>query len=178
MEGTRSRFGTGTSRVEHATSRTPPVVATDGTGVVSHARDGADGLHPLGDECPGRGEPLGEQPLKAGLSVLAQLPRHRLPDRGLQPGTDSRTVRAGPRTVAPLPTAPPQPRGEAMTLSKLGYARVSTLQQNEALQHDALHVAGCDRIFTDKASGKLEHRPALDDLLGQVAPGTASWCGA
>jgi len=54
--------------VEHATSRTPPVVATDGTGVVSHARDGTDGLHPLGDECPGRGEPLGEQPLKAGLS--------------------------------------------------------------------------------------------------------------
>jgi DNA invertase Pin-like site-specific DNA recombinase len=54
---------------------------------------------------------------------------------------------------------------------RLGYARVSTLQQDEALQHDALHTAGCDRIFVDKASGKLEHRPALDDLLAQARPG-------
>ncbi len=43
---------------------------------------------------------------------------------------------------------------------RLGYARVSTLQQDEALQHDALHGAGCDRIFVDKASGKLESRPS------------------
>jgi len=60
-----------------------------------------------------------------------------------------------------------------MTMSayKIGYARVSTLQQDEALQLDALHAAGCDRIFTDKASGKLESRPALDDLLSQARPG-------
>jgi len=54
---------------------------------------------------------------------------------------------------------------------KIGYARVSTLDQDEALQHDALTAAGCARIFTDKASGKLEHRPALDALLGQLRPG-------
>jgi len=60
-----------------------------------------------------------------------------------------------------------------MTMSayKIGYARVSTLQQDEALQLDALRAAGCDRIFTDKASGKLESRPALDDLLSQARPG-------
>ncbi len=54
---------------------------------------------------------------------------------------------------------------------RLGYARVSTLDQNPALQHDALTAAGCQRIFIDKASGKLESLPALDDLLGQVRPG-------
>ncbi len=54
---------------------------------------------------------------------------------------------------------------------KFGYARVSTLQQDEALQHDALRQAGCDRIFVDKASGKLESRPALDALLDQARPG-------
>ena len=58
-----------------------------------------------------------------------------------------------------------------MSLLKLGYARVSTLQQDEALQRDALEVAGCERIFVDKASGKLESRPALDALLDQARPG-------
>jgi len=53
----------------------------------------------------------------------------------------------------------------------IGYARVSTLEQDEALQHDALVAAGCQRIFVDKASGKLEHRPALDTMLSQLRPG-------
>jgi DNA invertase Pin-like site-specific DNA recombinase len=53
----------------------------------------------------------------------------------------------------------------------LGYVRVSTLEQDPALQHDALTKAGCQRIFVDKASGKLESRPALDDLLEQARPG-------
>ncbi len=54
---------------------------------------------------------------------------------------------------------------------RLGYARVSTLEQDEALQRDALTAVGCDRIFVDKASGRLEHRPALDTLLEQLRPG-------
>ena len=54
---------------------------------------------------------------------------------------------------------------------RIGYARVSTLEQDEALQHDALQAARCQRIFTDKASGKLEHRPALDAMREQLRPG-------
>lgn len=54
---------------------------------------------------------------------------------------------------------------------RLGYARVSTLDQDPALQEDALLKAGCQRIFVDKTSGKLESRPALDDLLEQARPG-------
>jgi DNA invertase Pin-like site-specific DNA recombinase len=54
---------------------------------------------------------------------------------------------------------------------RIGYARVSTLEQDEALQHDALVAAGCQRVFVDKASGKLEHRPALDAMLNRLRPG-------
>ncbi|KRF44599.1 hypothetical protein ASH01_11445 [Terrabacter sp. Soil811] len=53
----------------------------------------------------------------------------------------------------------------------VGYARVSTFEQDAALQQDALAAAGCQSIFTDKVSGKLEHRPALDATFGQLRPG-------
>ncbi len=42
----------------------------------------------------------------------------------------------------------------------LGTPRVSTLEQDEALQKDALQAAGCDQLFVDKASGRFERRPA------------------
>ena len=51
---------------------------------------------------------------------------------------------------------------------KIGYARVSTREQNPALQVDALKAAGCERIYQDVASGAKTARPALDELLGQL----------
>src|SRR3984957_15649847 len=53
----------------------------------------------------------------------------------------------------------------------LGYARVSTTEQDASLQHDALKAAGCIKVFTDKTSGSLERRPQLDRLLDQLRPG-------
>ncbi|MDD1476932.1 recombinase family protein [Arthrobacter sp. H16F315] len=53
----------------------------------------------------------------------------------------------------------------------LGYARVSTADQDAALQQDALKAAGCYRIFTDTASGSLESRPELTKVLDQLRPG-------
>ncbi len=44
-------------------------------------------------------------------------------------------------------------------------------EQDESLQHDALTAAGCQRIFIDKASGRLESRPALDAMLEQLRAG-------
>lgn len=53
----------------------------------------------------------------------------------------------------------------------LGYARVSTVEQNDALQQDALRAAGCFRIFADHASGALTTRPKLGRLMEQLRPG-------
>lgn len=48
---------------------------------------------------------------------------------------------------------------------KIGYARVSTLDQNLDLQTDALTAAGCEEIYTDKITGTKADRPALNELL-------------
>ena len=42
-----------------------------------------------------------------------------------------------------------------------GYARVSTQEQELALQLDALQPAVCSKVFEEKASGALRERPAL-----------------
>jgi hypothetical protein len=47
----------------------------------------------------------------------------------------------------------------------IGYARVSTLDQNLALQQDALTSAGCEKIFTEQMSGAVANRPVLHEAL-------------
>ncbi len=53
----------------------------------------------------------------------------------------------------------------------LGYARISTADQDAASQHDRLEGAGAIRIFTDIVSGASSARPELARLIGEARPG-------
>jgi DNA invertase Pin-like site-specific DNA recombinase len=53
----------------------------------------------------------------------------------------------------------------------IGYARVSTSDQNPELQLDALRAAGCEKIFEEKASGAKRDRPTLTEALQYTRAG-------
>jgi DNA invertase Pin-like site-specific DNA recombinase len=53
----------------------------------------------------------------------------------------------------------------------VGYARVSTYEQNISLQKDALEEVGCKKIFDDKVSGVRSDRPGLEAALEYVREG-------
>jgi DNA invertase Pin-like site-specific DNA recombinase len=53
----------------------------------------------------------------------------------------------------------------------IGYARVSTQDQNPELQLDALQRAGCEQVFSDKVTGVLRERPELTACLRTLRQG-------
>jgi DNA invertase Pin-like site-specific DNA recombinase len=52
----------------------------------------------------------------------------------------------------------------------IGYARVSTTEQNLDLQTDALNRAGCEKLFSDTTSGARSERPGIDQALQHLRP--------
>ena len=53
----------------------------------------------------------------------------------------------------------------------IGYARVSTTEQNLDAQTDALTEAGAERLFSERVSGAKAERPELDKMLDQLRDG-------
>ena len=56
-------------------------------------------------------------------------------------------------------------------MALVGYARVSTVEQDPALQRDALATAGCAKLFEDRASGARADRPGLARALAFLREG-------
>ena len=54
---------------------------------------------------------------------------------------------------------------------KIGYARVSTEEQNLDRQLDSLKEAGCEKIFQEKITGTKKERPELDKMLEHLRSG-------
>ena len=54
---------------------------------------------------------------------------------------------------------------------KIGYARVSTQDQSTNMQFDALTASGCERIFSERASGAKTNRPELLKALEYARQG-------
>ena len=72
-------------------------------------------------------------------------------------------IMTAPRLLTPARAGP--------VMAKIGYARVSTRSQRDDSQVDDLTACGCDKIFTDTASGKLAARPELDKALAYLREG-------
>ena len=56
-------------------------------------------------------------------------------------------------------------------MSRIGYARCSTAEQNPKRQQEWLQSQGCERIYLDMMSGKDTHRPQLQAMLDYVREG-------
>src|SRR5205807_4734204 len=54
---------------------------------------------------------------------------------------------------------------------RIGYARVSTADQNPDLQEDALQKAGCEKLFRDIASGAADSRKGLSEAIEYARDG-------
>ncbi|MGB7287193.1 MAG: recombinase family protein, partial [Salaquimonas sp.] len=54
---------------------------------------------------------------------------------------------------------------------KIGYARISTAEQNASSQRDALKTAGCEKITAEQVSGASAKRPKLEKLLKTIGAG-------
>ena len=77
------------------------------------------------------------------------------------------------RTPGICETGPGGERGDRRGAGamRIGYARVSTLEQNLDLQEDALKAAGCEKVYTDKTGGTKAERPGLERALADLRPG-------
>jgi len=53
----------------------------------------------------------------------------------------------------------------------IGYARISTNDQNLDMQRDALKKAGCEKVFIEQMSGGLDSRPELDRTMKALSEG-------
>jgi hypothetical protein len=94
-----------------------------------------------------------------------------LSKRYVRRGQSRPTVRGQSGAVCPRNTSK---KGDAVAVGRgqrIGYARVSTREQDLALQLDGLDQAGCARVFRDVGSGTIRRRPQLEACLDHLRVG-------
>src|SRR6516225_11617002 len=62
-------------------------------------------------------------------------------------------------------------KSEQITMTTIGYARVSTDGQSLQSQTEALHAAGCGRVYSEKISGAYSDRPQLAKAIQALGNG-------
>ena len=62
-------------------------------------------------------------------------------------------------------------------MALIGYARVSTEEQDTALQTDALGQAGCEPVSPDTISGSTSERPGASLAMGYLREDDGWWSG-
>ena len=115
------------------------------------------------------GQAVGKQCQENYVAKLGAPSRLRY-SKGRDSATPHRCSR-GRAAPAPPTARAARSSGLARVMAKIGYARVSTRSQNDDSQVDDLNAYGCDKIFTDTASGKLAARPELDRALAYLREG-------
>ena len=86
--------------------------------------------------------------------------------------TAPKQKQASSRRTKLLPNLPQKQQTNATSAALLGYARVSKAEdQDTAPQIEALHAAGCQRVYEERVSGGRWDRPELHRLLDRLAPG-------
>lgn len=82
------------------------------------------------------------------------------------------TKSQAPITISPESVSTTKPVMDVLTGNEMiGYARVSTLEQNLDLQVDALTKVGCRPIYQEKLSGSLTNRPELERCMNYLRKG-------
>src|SRR4051794_22870656 len=91
--------------------------------------------------------------------------------RSARPASPRKRGRPATRKAARAASVPRPGEDGSSKGMLLGYARGSTVDQNLALQRDALAEAGCQKIFTEQLSGAVTDRPALHEALAFARSG-------
>ncbi len=60
----------------------------------------------------------------------------------------------------------------------IGYAHVSTQDQNPQLQRDALEEAGCEQVFEERVTGTKRERPSCWPACAPCVTAILWWCGS
>jgi DNA invertase Pin-like site-specific DNA recombinase len=101
----------------------------------------------------------------------AKVPKGKKGKSATAPGATTGTIGSTAAATGLHPMSSMGSPNPSLNAALVGYARVSTQDQNLHLQRDALTEAGCAKLFEDMLSSAKAERPGLDAALAYLRPG-------